>query len=374
MKSYLLFLLIFTHFMITSCVEDYQLPNLGNQTTIVITGLITNESGPYYVTVAENISDISTGKTVRRGINDARITITDSNGNVDELRSFFSVPLDSVLIESGFFWGTDIPFEIYKYFFEIPDENGNYTRFTVDKNMWDGNYHEDIREGAYFTTSTKGQSGKTYTLKVQYEGKEYIATDYMCYGTVIDSISVESIGRYIYDKPDGEDDFLVPCLYFSEPQNEVNFYMFREAYHKCVGIFDPETFMWDYDCTLEPAKNLSLINWSGQGDWPFSVVSDRFMPSYVYQYKMSGGDYERKWYSGTDMGFYFGRWDNGGAVDMYCISEPVYRYFSALSRQYYQDGGAFSPSPASPPTNFSGGAQGCFITASVSQYELIINK
>jgi hypothetical protein len=59
---------------------------------------------------------------------------------------------------------------------------------------------------------------------------------------------------------------------------------------------------------------------------------------------------------------------------MYCITEPVYRYYVALSKQYNDDGGAFSPSPASPPTNFSGGAQGCFSAASVSQYFMGVNN
>jgi len=371
MKLHIFFLLIFFIFLIASCTEDYQLPNVGEQTTIVITGLITNEPGPYYVKVVENVSSISTGKTTQQGIDDALVTITDSNGNVDELRSFFSVPLDSVLTDSGIIVGTDIPYETYEYWFDIPDENGNYTRFTVEKDQRN-NYEirDDIREGAYFTTSIKGIPGNTYTLKIEYANRVYTATDYMCYGSVIDSISLEPFGRYIYDKPDGEDGFLVPCLYFVEPQDEVNYYMFKQASNECVRHIDPITGMWFRDCNLESAKKMSLINWWGQGDWYISVVSDRFMTPYVYQYKMSDGDHALKWLQGTDVGF----WGCGEAYsiafDMYCISDPVYRYFSSLSQQYYQDGGAFSPSPASPPTNIRGGAQGCFIAASVSQYEL----
>jgi hypothetical protein len=38
-----------------------------------------------------------------------------------------------------------------------------------------------------------------------------------------------------------------------------------------------------------------------------------------------------------------------------------------LKKRFYDDGGAYSPSP---PTNISGGAQGCFSTVSVSQYVL----
>ena len=368
MKPYS-YLLFFAFFLTTSCTERYLLPDMGEHSVIVITGVVTNEPGPYYVRVVENISNISTGKTTLRGIDDARVTITDSNGNMDELRSFYSIPLDSVLTGSGIIYGTNDSVYYYRYFFDIPDENGKNIRFGVEKEIWD-NYkiREDIREGAYFTTSTKGIPGQSYTIKVEYDGQEYTATDYMCYGTVLDSISIEPVGRYIYAKPDGTDGFMVPCLYFAEPQDEVNFYMFKESGYSVISNIDPETGFWTYESYLTSAKNLTL--WNGEsGDWVLSVVSDRFLPPYVSKYKMSDGDSERKWYSGTDMGFYYG-WDNGGAVDMYNITEPVYRYFYALSRQYYNDGGAFSPSPASPPTNFNSGAQGCFFAASVSQYVL----
>ena len=357
MKFYPFVLFIFALFLTTSCTEDYQLPNMGSQTTIVITGIITNEPGPYYVTVWENISNISTGEMIRRGINDARITITDSNGNVDELQSFFSVPIEEEIIESPY-----PPYSWYEYYYHIPDGEGGYVKFSASAGM---NKIKDDRDGKYFTVITKGNAGQTYTLSVEYAGKEYIATDYMCYGTVIDSISVEPLGRYIYDKPDGEDGFLVPCLYFAEPKDEVNFYMF--TYYNYPMPNDQYAY-------TEPPKNLGLSSIVSE-NWLISTVSDRFMPAYVEKYKISDGDFSRKWYNGTDMGFHiYGQgWEFGGFVSMYCITEPLYRYFSALSQQYYDDG-AFSPSPASPPTNLNGGAQGCFIAASVSQYALKLWK
>ena len=360
MKLYHIFPILI---LATSCTEDYQLPNPGSQSTIVITGLVTNEPGSYYVTVWEYVSNISKGQTIRRGINDARVTITDSNGNVDELQSFFSVPVETRLYVP--YPNTHPDISYYLDYYKIPDEKEGYIEYTVSSGRY-GN--DDTREGRYFTTTTKGQPGQTYTLKVEHAGKEYTATDYMCYGTVIDSISVEPIGRYIYDKYDDMDGFLVPCLYFAEPQDEVNFYMF-----KYNGFHTP----FDSNVYIEPPKNITLgIILSTGADWPISLASDRFMPPYVYQYKMSDGDHDRKWYNSTDMGFYETEqgWEYGGTVTMYCITEPVYRYYSALSRQYYEDGGAFSPSPASPPTNINGGAQGCFSAASVSQYVLKINK
>ena len=356
MKPYVLISFFLVFCLMISCTEDYHFPNLGEQTTIVISGLMTNEEGPYYVRVVESISDISTLKTRQRPINDARVTIYDDQGSMDELRSFFTIPLDSTL--------RPLSEDHYEYFIEIPDGHGGQVRFSIEKSY--NRIIDDIREGAYFTTSIRGVPGNAYTLKVEYDGREYTATDYMCYGTVIDSISVEPIGRYIDGKPDDSDGFMVPCLYFAEPQDETNFYMFKSS-NSTYYYYEFEN-EWIYESHMVPVKNTVLKNWN-MADWEFSVISDRFLPPYVYQYKMSDGDHYRKWYSGTDMGFWPG-WGSGNAVDMYCITEPVYRYYAALSRQYYEDGGAFSPSPASPPTNFSGGAQGCFSAASVSQYKI----
>ena len=368
-KTKIFFLFVFC--VIISCTEKYQLPDLGSRTIVVITGLVTNEPGPYYVKVIENVSEISTGKIIQRGINDARITITDEKGNVDVLRSFFSAPSDSVLESSGINYN-GIPYSLWYYTLEIPDGTGGFRKFSFPKffegeDLISANY--DVREGAYFTTSTKGLVGNTYTLKVEYKGHEYIATDYMCYGTVIDSVSLEPIGRFMYDKLDSWEGFLVPCMYFSEPQDEVNYYMFREF----GGFLPADHSEIDYHSAKDLivyGENLGIGNSSSNDEWLISVVSDRFMPSYVYQYKMSDGDNHTKAFSGSDMGFAFGKWNNGGLVNMYCISESVYRYYAALSKQFYDDGGAFSPAPASPPTNISGGAQGCFSAASVSQYFL----
>jgi len=358
MKTHLSFYLSLVFFLINSCTEDYQFPNMEKQTTIVITGLVTNEPGPYYVTVWEYISDMTTGNTAQRPINDARVTIADSNGHVDELRSFFSVPIETELIESPY-----PPYSWYNEFYRIPDDEGGYAIFSAYE-YW-LNEKKDSREGKYFTTSTKGQSGLTYTLKVEYAGQEYISTDYMCYGTVIDSVSLEPKGIYIYDKPDGSDNFMVPCLYFAEPQDETNYYM-----------FDAYSIENDHYFYITKFKDMVLrpITHSRYKSWPISVISDRFLPPYVYQYKISDGDDVRKYLSSSDIGFYDWEWQDFGVINMQCITEPVYRYYYALSRQYYDDGGVFSPSPASPPTNFSGGAQGCFSAASVSQYVLDMRK
>jgi len=136
MKSYISFLLLFVFFLTTSCTEKYEFPNLGEQTTIVITGLITNEPPPYYVKVVENVSNLSTLVTMQRKINDAQITITDSNGNVDELQSFYSVPLDSALYVDRYYdWVKDSIITVvtggYVYFINMPDGNGGDVRFYI---------------------------------------------------------------------------------------------------------------------------------------------------------------------------------------------------------------------------------------------------
>ena len=47
MKKQSFFLLLLLLCTIASCTEHYEFPDMGGQTVIVITGLVTNESGPY---------------------------------------------------------------------------------------------------------------------------------------------------------------------------------------------------------------------------------------------------------------------------------------------------------------------------------------
>jgi hypothetical protein len=346
--------------LFVSCTEEYQLHDIENLTTIVVEGSITNIPGPYFIRISESTSNVLTGETTQRGINDARVVITDEKGNKDELQPLSDLKVDSVytkgFTESGH----------YAYFINIPDYTSGFISFSLGNVSW--RYpHYDMPQGYYYTTKIEGIPGNTYTLEVTYNGQTYTATDKMPHGTVLDSISLEPVGKTVYDKPDGDEGFDVPCLYFSEPQDEVNFYMFNYLFSQNLyNIYD------DIDLLPYPPYNILNFPFNFQHVappyWSFSVLSDRFLPSKIEKYKLSQGD-DATYTTGTD--HYFQNRDlHNFTVIMWNISEATYLYYFTLSQHYLDDGGSFKPAPAAPPTNLSNGAQGFFFASSVSYYML----
>jgi hypothetical protein len=350
MNRYFLFLLPFI--FLVSCTEKYPLRDVENQTIIVVEGCITNERGPYFIRISESTSNLLTGETSKRAIDDAKLIITDDKGNRDELQALCNADTDSVRYYE---------YDLSKWYL-VPDYEQGFIHYE-----WE-NY--EAPQGYYYTTKIEGIPGNTYTLEVTYNGQTYTATDKMPHGAVLDSISLEPVGIYIYDKPDGDDGFDVPCLYFSEPQDEVNFYMFNYITRRIAYKYDENDNRY-YPYSVEPNINMDWLKDFQHDDiWRFSIVSDRFLPSEVEKYKLSQGDSPLSYINGTDEQFSFFHDFDGFATFMWNISEPAYRYFFALSQQYYDDGGAFKPAPASPPTNLSNGAQGFFFASSVSYYML----
>jgi hypothetical protein len=57
---------------------------------------------------------------------------------------------------------------------------------------------------------------------------------------------------------------------------------------------------------------------------------------------------------------------------MLSLSEYAFKYYEALLKQFENDGGAYSPTPASPPTNLTGNALGYFRASAVSEIDQIV--
>ena len=51
------------------------------------------------------------------------------------------------------------------------------------------------------------------------------------------------------------------------------------------------------------------------------------------------------------------------------LTKEAYEYNRALIQQFRTDGGGYSPSPASPPTNLDNGALGFFRTSAVNRVD-----
>jgi len=60
------------------------------------------------------------------------------------------------------------------------------------------------------------------------------------------------------------------------------------------------------------------------------------------------------------------RLDDEYRIRMYSITEEGYNYYKALIAQFKNDGGTYSPAPASPPTNIDNGGLGFFRASAVN--------
>ena len=56
-------------------------------------------------------------------------------------------------------------------------------------------------------------------------------------------------------------------------------------------------------------------------------------------------------------------------IEMHSITKEAYDYYKALIQQFKTDGGGYSPSPASPPTNLDNGALGFFRASAVNRVD-----
>jgi hypothetical protein len=249
---------------------------------------------------------------------------------------------------------------------EVTDENNRNRSYLLMPNYdvgydslylnW-GNVEDYL--GTYYTTSIVGTPGGDYRLDITQNGKTYTAIDRMPIAASIDSVVLRNDGKGIDGK--GEDGFYVPYLYFKKPEGRENYFLFTYKLYEWYPMMKlPIPKSEKFESLL-----FQSIQWSST--WNYSVLSDRYMAEYISGYKIIGASSETL-INGTDYewGGRLGYWT---FADFYIVSvsSEACLFFQALTEQFYQDGGAFSPAPASPPTNLSNGAQGFFMAAAVVQ-------
>lgn len=299
MKAVVNILLIIFICFSPSCTEVYDL-NLPEEGRLVVDGLITNESGPYFIRLTESRNSLYydphadstysgySGKLGGEAIKDALVILSSDNGQTDTLIA-----------------GQD---SIVEY---IRNEKGEIIYTMVSQNLY------GIKYGYYQTSSLKGEVGVNYFLKIIWKGKEYNASCLMP-----DLPSVDSITYNKVQAPVGKEDYFVPEIYFTEPQNEKNYYLF---------------------------------NFSSTNDvWGYSILSDEFLGEYVDGLDVFKGESIDWWRTAYP---YAGELFT---IRMESITKESFEFYRALINQFKNDGGSFSPSPVSPPTNVDNGGLGFF--------------
>ncbi|HAH24564.1 MAG TPA: hypothetical protein DCL77_12575 [Prolixibacteraceae bacterium] len=187
-------------------------------------------------------------------------------------------------------------------------------------------------QGFYETTKLKGIPGHTYHLWVIDEGNEYTASAYMSIVPEIDSIGYV---KKISEK-DGQE-FYVPLISFKEPQGIDNYYLIqlKEDFYSRI--------------------------YSSRQEWKFSILSDTYLNPYVSNLNISTGANPRS--------FQYWSYKEGDSiyVALNSLTKEAYNYYKVLLDQFENDGGAYKPTPSSPPTNISNGGLGLFRASAVSE-------
>ncbi len=315
LKTRLLLLFFITVF--SSCSEEFDINIHDSGNRVVLEGAITDEEGPYFFKLSHSKS--ISEQTLNTGISQALFVISDNEGTVDTLK-----PLPAIIQRH--------PKWLYN-FITIKKYSGIID--TIRLIGGDTNY----LNGIYLTTKIQGKPGNKYSLMINYENLIIEATEIMPSVSGIDSVEF----REQFLEKDGQN-YFVPFIYFKEPENDINYYMFNfgsdDLYHLVYGA----------------AKV-----------WNFSILSDTYLKEYVNGFNLDDG--------ASPIGFedfwYFDKGDKA-RIRMLSLSENAFKYYEALLKQFENDGGAYSPTPTSPPTNLTGNALGYFRASSVSKIDLVV--
>jgi hypothetical protein len=182
---------------------------------------------------------------------------------------------------------------------------------TISDNVGNSEFLKENQVGVYQTKTTKGVSGRTYTLKVVANGKTYISTSTM--PSVVKLEGVKITESAFQNGPPGEKNYdILPQ--FLDPENVVNYYFFNQYVN---GTKDKGFFNVLNDTFINGRNNVQTTN----------VSQDL---------KLKSKDLLK--------------------VEMLCIDKGLYDYYYSLS----QLSGGSGATPANPVSNISGGCLGYF--------------
>jgi hypothetical protein len=203
----------------------------------------------------------------------------------------------------------------------------------VDYNWvdWDGQVYSgttansNYQRGYYQSQKFTAVKNRTYYLTVKYMVKEYHSTCFMPSLPKMDSISfiTEATGK------DGRGN--IPYLYFKDPPEEKNYYLF--------------------------------VGQPGATYWSFNVLDDQFINPDVNGINIFKGITNTYW-----MGAYIFH-QAPYHLEVHSLTREAYDYYFTLSKLFSNDGGNYKPAPASPKSNIDNGALGFFRASSVHIFE-----
>jgi hypothetical protein len=291
-----------------SCTEKYDMDLNNNIPRLVVEGLITDQPGPYYVRLTKSSSAFVPAPYF------------------DPLSGNYVGETDSV---NAFVIITDKTSGLKDTLIHSPD--GYWYYYSPDDSI----FSEEMlcgHDGYYQTTKLTGIAGHTYSIMIRWQNLEYHASSSMPEVPAIDSV------RFNFTEGEtGKEDYFIPLIYFREPQNQKNYYLF-----------------------VTPLSYGRV--------WPYAVLDDEYLEPYVNGLDVFKGvspDYWMTAYPTLDMPF---------SIEMHSLTREAYDFYYALLQQFKNDGGAYSPAPSSPPTNMDNGALGFFRASAVSRIDTVLRS
>lgn len=263
--KYFSFLLFLSSLFLFSCTERIDINIKDSDAVLVVEANITNDAGPYKVKLSKTINFDQ--PNVFPSVSNAFMVISDNVGNKD------------TLVESS-------------------------------------------EKGTYFTQHIQGIEGRSYTLSIDAEGKNYLASCSMPVAVKLDSIFVQEIPG---GGPGGGGPSLRRFIFnvFQDPAAEANYY--QTAQIKNDSLQD----------------NLSLFNDDNVNGNKVTIP-----------------------YFGQTASILLG---DSILMELRSLSKTSYEYYNTLNEIATGGGGGQAASPQNPTTNVSGGALGYFAAYSVSR-------
>lgn len=185
------------------------------------------------------------------------------------------------------------------------------------------------KPGLYLpNTSFVGVIGRVYSLDIDIEGENYTANEELLPVAKIDSLTY-GMDEDEFSDPEDQGRFYNVFVYTKEPQDEDNFYLFKFY------------------------RNEEWLNNNGED---ITVTDDVAIGEAI---------------EGLELPEYHSVGDSV-SMEMYSLTKKEFIYWSDVANLIFSDGGVFSPLPANPRSNISGGALGVFQVSAVSSSYVVI--
>ncbi len=210
------------------------------------------------------------------------------------------------------------------YFGTSPLENVSGATVVLDDDA--GNHFElpEIEEGIYGREKLHPVPGRTYTLTVEVEGEEYVASS-----TLHPAVEITSLDYFYEEGQSYFDDGYYLILILQDPADEENYYRIKT---------------WKNGRSKNDAGNLILF-------------TDRYVEGKEVQITMRGTVFK-----------------NGSIarVQLISLDKGAFEFYRTFDEVASTNPG--SAAPANPKSNFSNGALGFFSAWSFDEKEIIINE